>query len=662
MKTHQSAVLFDYAVMLCRKFLAYCTETEMDTGSGAKLLKDFAVEHHPLHEYRSLYRSEEFQNFSTDEIRLLILLLGENLRMNQRTDLWTVSHFFHKRPDAAIAFIENIMAEESALVSEGLLLIEQSSVGGGLAGYLAAYQNVSVFLSPKAVNLLMKLSDKQAFSAVPQFHFRKEYKNPSEVVKDIRSYVNTLSFYLALARMSGSENVYTEGEIAENTEFLRSKIVESKVESGLKDFILYYDIRGFEMAFLALLVDESFVQNVFRLKSLESVIQTLSVGAEDIQSVIACFNSESPFVKESVIGEIDFLDVPVESAESEEVDAILEELEEAMGEFEFEASFGGLGFSRERVFQMLFRENTLLADKSEEEKADALSSLDEDHSARSKVSGLFEIFKPQVSIDHVILDKQIKEELIGAIDSARTADVMREWEVKPSLSSQSYSSIKILLYGVSGTGKTLTAEALAYEAGAELFKVDASNLVTSWVGESAKNVKKVFREFYKYVKTSGKKAFMFFNEADQLLSARGSVAQAADKEYNQMQNLLLEELENFDGVFIATTNLIELFDSAWSRRFNIKIRFEIPSFETRRKLWEVHLPKKLPVAADVDLKVLSESELSGGSIANVVYNAARRAALREEGSRIVTQNDFLDAIKSEKSAMLGGNKRKVGFE
>ncbi|MFN3660584.1 MAG: ATP-binding protein, partial [Brevinematales bacterium] len=257
--------------------------------------------------------------------------------------------------------------------------------------------------------------------------------------------------------------------------------------------------------------------------------------------------------------------------------------------------------------------------------------------------------------------EDVKQELLNAVDMTKTMKVLKKWGVKPSLAQKEASSVKILLYGISGTGKTITAQALAGEAHAKLFKVDAANLVSSFVGESTKNVKRVFEEYYNYVKNSKETVFFFINEADQLLSSRGMIHQAADKEYNQMQNLLLEEIENFQGVFIATTNLIELFDVAWNRRFNIKIRFDVPKYETRLRLWQVHISEKMPLAPDVDLGKLAEYELAGGSIANVVYNAARKAAARTGAEQVITHKDFLDAIDKEMKSILGLSAKKVGF-
>ncbi len=369
------------------------------------------------------------------------------------------------------------------------------------------------------------------------------------------------------------------------------------------------------------------------------------------------------FVRESFISQADFysgfpFDDEIEDEDTES--SVADEDNEFIG---IPSDYNSISISKDKIYNLLFSE-TKSADKKLLNKVESGEKTPEEEGIQSdnqKTKGLYEIVFPRVAIKNVILDEEVKRELIGAVDLTKAIETMKKWGIKPNLSSSSFGSIKILLHGPSGTGKTITAQALAGEAGAVMFKVDASNLVSSWVGESTKNVKRVFREFYKYARASKKRVFLFMNEADQLLSARGAVMQAADKEYNQMQNLLLEELENFDGVFIATTNLIDLFDTAWNRRFNIKIKFDIPKFETRLKLWKVHISDKMPLGKDVDFRKLAEYELAGGSIANVVYNAARRAALKENEMREVLQQDFVEAIQNELKSHLGSKASRVGF-
>ncbi len=138
---------------------------------------------------------------------------------------------------------------------------------------------------------------------------------------------------------------------------------------------------------------------------------------------------------------------------------------------------------------------------------------------------------------------------------------------------------------------------------------------------------------------------LFLNEADQFLHRRINASKSADHMYNQMQNIFLEQLEQFKGVLIATTNLVENMDTAFSRRFHYKIEFKRPGPDERLRLWQVHIPEKAPLAEDVDLRYLAECyDLSGGQIAVVVRNAATKAARR--GNKI-SLDDFIRACEVE---------------
>lgn len=176
-------------------------------------------------------------------------------------------------------------------------------------------------------------------------------------------------------------------------------------------------------------------------------------------------------------------------------------------------------------------------------------------------------------------------------------------------------SAACLLYGAPGTGKTELAKQLALTTGRDLVFADAAKLFSSWHGDTEKNVKELF-ETYQYVQSISTNApILFFNEADGLLSKRTDVMrQAVDKIENRIQNLLLQALEEFEGIFIATSNLSDNMDPAFERRFLYKINFQIPDSDTRVKIWQTMIP-------DLGLgeaKILaSRYEFTGGQIDNV---------------------------------------------
>src|SRR3989338_114816 len=271
-----------------------------------------------------------------------------------------------------------------------------------------------------------------------------------------------------------------------------------------------------------------------------------------------------------------------------------------------------------------------------------------------KNDSLYELVKPCVSLDNVILHPKTMEELYIAIEKVKgnTSNLLQEWgiknnplHVKIGKSRKAKQSSIMLFYGPPGTGKTLAANAIAYKLKRNIITFDCSKILDSFVGDSEKNVRKIFDEFREISKGMKNPPVLLFNEADQFLHRRINAARATDNMYNQMQNIFLEQLERFDGILIATTNLMENMDSAFSRRFHHKIEFRRPEAEERFKLWQVHIPDKVPLADDVDLSYLAEYyDLSGGQISVVVQNAATRAARR--GDKIVLE-DLINACNAK---------------
>ena len=154
---------------------------------------------------------------------------------------------------------------------------------------------------------------------------------------------------------------------------------------------------------------------------------------------------------------------------------------------------------------------------------------------------------------------------------------------------------------------------------------------------------------------------LLLNEADQFLHKRINATRSTDHMYNQMQNIFLEQLEKFEGMLIATTNLIENLDSAFSRRFQHKIEFRRPGTAERFKLWRIHIPETTPLSDDVNLQHLAEHyDLSGGQIAVVIQNAAVRAV--RTGNKEVSMADFITACNEEMRGNFDERARsKVGF-
>jgi ATPase family associated with various cellular activities (AAA) len=175
--------------------------------------------------------------------------------------------------------------------------------------------------------------------------------------------------------------------------------------------------------------------------------------------------------------------------------------------------------------------------------------------------------------------------------------------------------------GDSGTGKTLAARVLAAELGLELFRIDLATVVSKWLGETEKNLERVFAA------AQGANAVLFFDEADAVFGRRSDVQDSSDRYANLQTAFLLQRMESHDGPVILATNMRGNVDDAFLRRMDAVVEFPFPAAEHRRRLWELLLPEQAPRADDVDLDFLAERfELSGGGIRNAAIAAAVLAA------------------------------------
>lgn len=194
--------------------------------------------------------------------------------------------------------------------------------------------------------------------------------------------------------------------------------------------------------------------------------------------------------------------------------------------------------------------------------------------------------------------------------------LMQGWGLGRSL-KPGYRS---LFYGPPGTGKTLTATLIGQAAGADVYRIDLSMLVSKYIGETEKNLAKVFDQ------AQNRKWILFFDEADALFGKRTATTNSNDRHANQETAYLLQRVEDFPGVVILATNLRSNLDDAFSRRFQSMIYFPMPDASERLRLWKGMLNGGERIAPDVDLKQFAEKhEISGGAIANVLRFAGLQA-------------------------------------
>ncbi|MCT7912081.1 ATP-binding protein [Arcobacter lacus] len=275
-----------------------------------------------------------------------------------------------------------------------------------------------------------------------------------------------------------------------------------------------------------------------------------------------------------------------------------------------------------------------------------------------KEQDMFELISTTKNLDDVILNEKTKETLdllLKQVDKD-VINRLKQWGIKDKKRG---IEAKIIFYGVAGTGKTLTALALAKSLKKEVLSFDCSKILSMYIGESEKNVRSIFDKYYELRSQTKSEPILLLNEADQFLSARSSGnTSSSDKMHNQMQNIFLEQIERFDGILIATTNLLENLDKAFSRRFNYKIEFVKPNKNQRIALWKKLLPSNLPLEESFDIEELAKYELTGGQIELVIKNTAYKIAVND--NPIFKLEDFKEQITKEQKGQFD-SETKVGF-
>lgn len=189
------------------------------------------------------------------------------------------------------------------------------------------------------------------------------------------------------------------------------------------------------------------------------------------------------------------------------------------------------------------------------------------------------------------------------------------------------SGITILLYGAPGTGKTQLAYNLAHFSERVMIMVDIAAIRDKYVGESEKRIKQIFKTYKQAKDYHDHCPILLFNESDALISKRYEVSSSVDQMNNSMQNILLQELENFEGILIATSNMNTNLDTAFERRFLYKINFEKPNQSIRTHIWK----EKMPDLLEPEIKRLAENyELTGGQINNITRKYLLNNILNDE--------------------------------
>ena len=259
-----------------------------------------------------------------------------------------------------------------------------------------------------------------------------------------------------------------------------------------------------------------------------------------------------------------------------------------------------------------------------------------------QLAGLARKITPRYDWRDLILPADQLDLLRELVATVRTrAVVLDEWQVGAKLVSS--AGITALFAGPPGTGKTMAAEIIARELQFDLYKIDLSTIVSKYIGETEKNLERIFRE----AETSN--AILFFDEADALFGKRSEVRDAHDRYANIEISYLLQRMEAYTGVTILATNLRANLDEAFTRRLQFAVDFPFPDEAERLRIWRALFPPAVPCDANLDLGLLAQRfKLAGGSIRNIIVSAAYLAAA---DGRQVTMRHLLHGTRRELQKM-----------
>ena len=212
--------------------------------------------------------------------------------------------------------------------------------------------------------------------------------------------------------------------------------------------------------------------------------------------------------------------------------------------------------------------------------------------------------------------------------------MITEWDLKHTFKA----GYKALFYGPPGTGKTFTATLLGKQFNRDVYRIDLSQVVSKYIGETEKNLEKIFQ------KAEDKNWILFFDEADALFGKRTSVSSAHDRYANQETSYLLQRIEDFNGLVILASNNKANIDQAFLRRFNAIVHFPIPDPVERLHLWKIYLPANHGLTMEDLQKIADKYEVTGSTILNSIHNAAINSFAL---NRLIALDDLVESLKRE---------------
>ncbi|MEO0967419.1 MAG: ATP-binding protein [Cyanobacteria bacterium J06639_18] len=287
--------------------------------------------------------------------------------------------------------------------------------------------------------------------------------------------------------------------------------------------------------------------------------------------------------------------------------------------------------------------------KTSVSKSSQHSKYENDELSIEKKAKRYQSQQPLFTLEKLVIPDEVREDILSAIDIIRVqSKVFVDWNLQ---SIEPFPRTALNFHGQPGTGKTLTAHAIAHNLGKPIMVASYAQIESKFLGDGSKNVEAIFYA------AERDDAVLFIDEADSLLSKRLTNAnQGSERAANSICSQLLICLEKFKGVVIFATNLVENYDKAFETRVR-HIHFPMPNEKARHLIWQSHLPPELPLAGDFLVEELASiDDVCGRDIKNAVIDAAVRSA--RNGKSVIQTQDLIEAINRIKASRIASSSDK----
>lgn len=308
------------------------------------------------------------------------------------------------------------------------------------------------------------------------------------------------------------------------------------------------------------------------------------------------------------------------------------------------------GYLEYKQDDFLFDEFISLSDKSMKELFPSILNIAKEKEFKPTM-GL--LISPDSIIEEKLYYNESEESQISTLKNILNPENYSN-VVKQLEDSDLSSGVNILLHGYAGTGKTATVKQLAKQTNRHVFMIEIEKIKSRWVGDSEKNLKKVFNEYRELMKSLPEIPILLFNEADAIIGKRVEIRNSTDKSFNTLQNLLLQEFEDFKGISFSTTNLASHLDKAFERRFLYKVEFNKPSDKVRQLILNTAFKD---IHFETITKVVSNFELTGGQISNI----KKKLLLKSIVDGVVDKEAVFFQLCKEELSLESNKSKSIGY-